>query len=86
VKRQWRLRADGGPGGAVWGLLGLGVEHFGLRLGLAAQLASRRPARFAALDRISLSIADGQSVGIIGRNGAGKSTLLRVLGRIIIPN
>jgi branched-chain amino acid transport system ATP-binding protein len=32
-----------------------------------------------ALEGISLSVADGQIVGILGSNGAGKSTLLRAI-------
>lgn len=31
------------------------------------------------LEPASLSIGDGEKVGLVGRNGAGKSTLLRVL-------
>lgn len=31
------------------------------------------------LDRINLSIAMGEHVGILGRNGAGKSTLIRLI-------
>jgi len=38
-----------------------------------------------ALDRISLRVADGDRVGLMGANGAGKSTLLRVLAGILIP-
>jgi phosphonate transport system ATP-binding protein len=38
-----------------------------------------------AVDRASLTIADGEMVGIIGRSGAGKSTLLRLLNRLIDP-
>ncbi|HEX7354422.1 MAG TPA: ABC-F family ATP-binding cassette domain-containing protein [Mycobacteriales bacterium] len=31
------------------------------------------------LDGVSLGVADGQRIGIVGRNGAGKTTLVRVL-------
>jgi ATP-binding cassette subfamily F protein uup len=31
------------------------------------------------LDRASLSVADGERIGLIGRNGSGKSTLLKVI-------
>jgi len=38
-----------------------------------------------AVDRVGLTIPDGQMVGVIGRSGAGKSTLLRMINRLIEP-
>jgi ABC-type polysaccharide/polyol phosphate transport system ATPase subunit len=38
-----------------------------------------------ALRDISLSLVDGDRLGLIGRNGAGKSTLLRVMSGIYEP-
>jgi phosphonate transport system ATP-binding protein len=38
-----------------------------------------------AVNEVSLSIAAGSMVGIIGRSGAGKSTLLRLINRLSEP-
>ncbi|MGE5235852.1 MAG: ATP-binding cassette domain-containing protein [Acidobacteriota bacterium] len=39
-----------------------------------------------ALDRVSFTVAEGESLGVIGPNGAGKSTLLRVAAGILSPS
>ncbi len=38
-----------------------------------------------ALSEVSLPIAEGETVGIVGRNGAGKSTLLKVVSGVLKP-
>ena len=53
---------------------------------LKLEKVSRRFGEFAAVKGISLTIPQGQMVGVIGRSGAGKSTLLRMLNRLIDPS
>jgi lipopolysaccharide transport system ATP-binding protein len=50
-----------------------------------AQLRVGSP-RYWALEDVSLTLARGERLGVVGRNGAGKSTLLRTIAGIITPD
>ena len=39
-----------------------------------------------ALDRVSLAVARGEVLALIGENGAGKSTLMKILGGVVEPS
>jgi ABC-type polysaccharide/polyol phosphate transport system ATPase subunit len=56
------------------------------RLGKAVKPGRRRVRdEIWSLADVSLSVAKGEALGVIGRNGAGKSTLLKVISRITEP-
>ncbi|PIE34611.1 MAG: ABC transporter [Ilumatobacter coccineus] len=38
------------------------------------------------LDRVSLTVNDGETVALLGPSGSGKSTLLRVIAGLIVPD
>ncbi|MBK8456898.1 MAG: phosphonate ABC transporter ATP-binding protein [Phyllobacteriaceae bacterium] len=47
---------------------------------------TRRFGQKTAVRKVTLTIRDGEMVGVIGRSGAGKSTLLRMINRLIDPS
>lgn len=69
---------------------------------IIAEVSAERPITVCSVDRlvlrfggrgspailkgVSLDIADGEAVAVLGSNGAGKSTLLRCLPRLLEPN
>ena len=47
---------------------------------------SKRFPGVIALSNVSLSVARGEVVALIGENGAGKSTLMKILGGVYQPD
>ncbi len=49
------------------------------------RLLARRPAPLRAVDGVSLSVARGRTLGIVGESGCGKSTLARMMVGLLAP-
>jgi lipopolysaccharide transport system ATP-binding protein len=62
----------------------ISLEKVGVRFKVKKALLNRE--YFEALKNISLTIHEGESLGVVGRNGAGKTTLLQIIGGIIRPD
>ena len=65
-----------------------GAHNMNLKGRVADFVARRKPEVevIRALNDVSLSINDGDRIGIVGPNGAGKTTLLRVKAGILKPS
>ena len=44
------------------------------------------PDEFWAFRGVSFDVAQGESIGVVGRNGQGKSTLLKMVAEVLIPD
>ena len=71
VERPWRLGKDPPPG---WPTLG--------RIELLSATLRYRPELPPAVNRLTLTVAAGERLGIVGRTGAGKSSLATMLLRL----
>ena len=63
------------------------VRHFAVPAKGASKLpfAPKKVSQLHAVDHVNFTIAEGETVGLVGESGCGKSTLVRLLNRLIDP-
>lgn len=64
----------------------MGVNGALVELKDVSQVYGRGPRRFVAVDRVNLSIREGEFVALLGPSGCGKSTLLRIITGLQKPS
>jgi len=61
-------------------------ETFALQANNLSKVYDEGPARIQVLENVSLTVARGEMVAIVGASGSGKSTLLHILGLLDVPS
>jgi oligopeptide/dipeptide ABC transporter ATP-binding protein len=61
------------------------LDNVSVRYSLPRQFLARRSATLLAVDRVSLNVARGETLGIVGATGSGKSTVAKLVMGMVSP-